>query len=120
MRIYNVVISRELDCTIAAESEEALDLALNDYSYEFEDWGDSQWVWTIHDPLTRVKSSRHFSYVDDEPNQPDMALLDGEILNMCDAISRDKDLMDKVSEVIRAHKRKIAQDENQAKLPGIL
>jgi hypothetical protein len=119
MRIFHVTISREFDCTIAAESEENLDSALQEYSYEFEDWSDAKWMWVIHDPLEKVRTSKHFSLVDDEPHGPDMAVLDEEILCLNDATDRDNELMEKIRETIRQHKRKIAQNELQEKLPGI-
>jgi len=119
MRIFHVTISREFDCTIAAESEENLDSALQEYSYEFEDWSDRPWTWVIRDPFDRVRSSKQFRLIGDEPEQPDMALIQEDILCFSDAEDRDEELMGKIRETIRAHKRKITQDELQEKLPGI-
>jgi hypothetical protein len=117
MRIYNVTLTRELQCTIAAENEQDLEKALQDAQYEIDDWNPSDWEWTVYDPLKQVKTVGDLNRYPDSPKEPDMVVDRGTVLALDDVDVAE--VIEKIEETIRAHKAKIAFDAVQMKIPGI-
>lgn len=117
MRIFNVTLTREMQCTIAAENEAELIKALKDARYDFDDWDPPEWDWSIHDPLTQIRSTKDLPRMKMEPQEPDMGVDDrGEIKAIEDL---PETLMDEVRATLLDHQRKIVQEELQVKLPGM-
>lgn len=119
MRIFEVTISKQESFTIAAESREALEDALENGARDFDDWlSSSEWEWDCHDPLREAKSLRASEAYPDKPTVPDMALTEsGDILSWFD--HDGEVLMEAIERTILEHKRRVWQEHNQMKLPGI-
>lgn len=117
MRIYNVTLTRELQCTIAAENEQELEKALENAQYDIDDWNPSDWEWTVYDPLKQVRVVGDLNRYPDSPREPVMVVDRGAVVSIEDVGVAE--IMEKVEATIRAHKAKIALDAVQMKIPGI-
>ena len=118
MRVFQVTLTREMNCTIAAENEAELEKALENLdTWDFDDWNPPDWEWSIYDPLKRVLTSKDAERFPNHLKKPDMAVKDEEILSIED-VGATK-VMDQVEVTIREHKQKILLAEVQARLPGI-
>jgi hypothetical protein len=113
-RIFHVTFTREFDATIAADSLEELEEALNSQRREFDDWTDSSdWDFNISDPYQGIKNA---DQIPRSFKEPDMGVVDGECQSIVDYEAEHPDYMDKVV----ATANELAVSINLAKLQGKL
>lgn len=114
MRVFRVRLFREMDLTIAAESEKELEEALREARYDFDDWNPPTWDWTVTDPLGRCRTMAEVDRIRVE--EPDMGVVKGEIRAHEDC---DDDLMERIEATVKETQRKIYVEALQVKLPGV-
>ena len=118
MRIYHVTLTREMNCTIAAENEAELQKALADASYDFDDWNPPDWEWTVFDPLKAIKKPEDLERLPKWQEKPDMGVDDrGEIRAFSDL--DEAATMEKIEATVREVKLTVGMSDRQGKLPGV-
>ena len=118
MRIYHVTLTREFNCTIAAENEAELEAALEKAKYDFDDWDPPEWEWSVFDPLKTLKKPKDIERLPKWQTPPNMGVDDrGEIVAFSDL--DEAETMAKIEETTREVKLAVGMSELQKKLPGV-
>jgi hypothetical protein len=113
-RIFHVTFTKEFETTIVAEDENEVQGAL-DKCLDFDDWCDTEWDFSISDPLSWHKNPEN---VPRKFNEPDMGIDAGEAVNIYDYQKTHPDYMEKVEADAAEHARKLHEAKTQAKIPG--
>ena len=108
-RIFHVTLRREMECTVVAESEEELEIALG--NADIEDWDVPDWEWDITDPTKLLRTTKDLDRLPDDPDAPDMGVVKSEVLAFSDVKAEVPDILDQVASDTRAIKQRITLEE---------
>jgi hypothetical protein len=117
-RVYHVILTKEFDVTILADSIEEVEVVLDDCQYEIDhDWDPPDWQIHVADPLAHITKSVNLPKA---VSKFDMAIINGNLLS-ADEIGFNKqkinEFAEKAEEELSKLRFKLGMEETQVKLP---